>query len=50
MAGFFHEINLLDHLFSVPSFVPVANLKNLPIWDWLRQNQRFAELIKKHGG
>ena len=43
-------IDLLDHLLSVPSFVTVANLKVLPMWDWLRQNQRFAELIKKHGG
>jgi len=43
-------IDLLDHLLSRPSFVTVASLKVLPMWDWLRQNPRFNELLKKHGG
>jgi tetratricopeptide (TPR) repeat protein len=43
-------IVLLDHLLSRPSFVTVASLKVMPMWDWLRQNPRFAELLKKHGG
>jgi tetratricopeptide (TPR) repeat protein len=43
-------IELLDHLLSKPSFVTVASLKVLPMWDWLRHNPRFDELLKKHGG
>jgi tetratricopeptide (TPR) repeat protein len=43
-------IDLLDHLLSRPSFVTVASLKVMPTWDWLRDNPRFAELLKKHGG
>ena len=43
-------IDLLDHLLSRPSFVTVATLKTMPMWDWLRHNPRFDALIKKHGG
>lgn len=43
-------IDLLDHLLSRPSFVTVATLKVMPMWDWLRHNPRFTELLKKHGG
>ena len=43
-------IDLLDHLLSRPSFTTVASLKILPMWDWLRDNPRFNELLKKHGG
>jgi len=43
-------IDLLDHLLSRPSFVTVAALKVMPMWDWLRHNPRFDALIKKHGG
>jgi TolB-like protein/Tfp pilus assembly protein PilF len=43
-------IDLLDHLLSRPSFVTVASLKTMPMWDWLRDNPRFAALLKKHGG
>ena len=43
-------IDLLDHLLSRPSFVTVASLKVLPMWDWLRNNPRFNALLKKHGG
>ena len=43
-------IDLLDHLLSRPSFVTVASLKVLPMWDWLRHNPRFNEILKKHGG
>ena len=43
-------IELLDQLLSKPSFVTVASLKVLPMWDWLRHNPRFNELLKKHGG
>jgi TolB-like protein/Flp pilus assembly protein TadD len=43
-------IDLLDHLLSRPSFVTVASLKVLPMWDWLRNNPRFNEVLKKHGG
>lgn len=43
-------IDLLDDLLSRPSFVTVASLKVLPMWDWLRNNPRFDEILKKHGG
>jgi TolB-like protein/Flp pilus assembly protein TadD len=43
-------IDLLDHLLSRPSFITTATLKVMPTWDWLRQNPRFNELLKKHGG
>ena len=43
-------LDLLDHLLSRPSFVTVASLKVMPMWDWLRDNPRFHELLKKHGG
>ena len=43
-------IDLLDDLLSRPSFVTVASLKVLPMWDWLRHNPRFSALLKKHGG
>jgi TolB-like protein/Tfp pilus assembly protein PilF len=47
-----HEkaIDLLDGLLSRPSPVTVAILKVNPIWDPLRDNPRFIELLKKHGG
>lgn len=43
-------LDLLDHLLSRPSFVTVAALKVMPMWDWLRHNPRFHELLKKYGG
>lgn len=43
-------LDLLDHLLSRPSFVTVATLKVMPMWDWLRHNPRFHELLKKYGG
>jgi len=47
-----HEkaIDLLDGLLSRPSPVTVAILKVSPIWDRLRDNPRFIELLKKYGG
>ena len=43
-------IDLLDKLLSRPSPVTVAVLKVNPIWDSLRDNPRFIELLKKYGG
>jgi TolB-like protein/Flp pilus assembly protein TadD len=43
-------LDLLDHLLSRPSFVTIATLKVMPMWDWLRHNPRFDALLKKHGG
>jgi len=43
-------LDLLDHLLSRPSFVTVATLKVMPMWDWLRHNPRFDALLKKYGG
>jgi serine/threonine-protein kinase len=43
-------IDLLDGLLSRPSPVTVALLKIVPIWDPLRDNPRFIQLLKKYGG
>jgi serine/threonine-protein kinase len=47
-----HEkaIDLLEGLLSRPSSITVAILKVIPIWDPLRNNPRFIELLKKYGG
>jgi TolB-like protein/Tfp pilus assembly protein PilF len=43
-------IDLLDGLLSRPGPTTVPFLKAVPIWDPLRSNPRFTELLKKHGG
>src|SRR5439155_16245678 len=43
-------IELLDGLLSRPSTTSVSMLKVNPLWDPLRQDARFIELLKKHGG
>ncbi|MEN3370242.1 MAG: hypothetical protein V7609_2385 [Verrucomicrobiota bacterium] len=47
-----HEkaIDLLDGLLSRPSPVTTATLKVIPIWDHLRDNPRFIEMLKRYGG
>jgi TolB-like protein len=41
---------LIDGLLSRPSALTVAHLRINPIWDPLRANPRFIELLKKYGG
>ena len=43
-------IELLDGLLRRPSSLTVQLLKLNPIWDPLRDDPRFIELLKKHGG
>jgi TolB-like protein/tetratricopeptide (TPR) repeat protein len=43
-------IDLLDGLLSRPSPVTTAMLKVIPIWDHLRDNPRFVEMLKRYGG
>jgi hypothetical protein len=43
-------IDLLEGLLSRPSPVTVSLLKIVPVWDSLRNNPRFTELLKKYGG
>ncbi|MEY2520171.1 MAG: hypothetical protein QOF24_1930 [Verrucomicrobiota bacterium] len=43
-------IDLLDGLLSRPSAVTIAMLKTIPLWDCIRDNPRFTEMLKKHGG
>ena len=43
-------IGLLEGLLSRPSGLTVTLLKLSPVWDPLRDNPRFIELLKKYGG
>jgi serine/threonine-protein kinase len=43
-------IDLLDGLLSRPSTTSVAMLKINPLWDPVRNDPRFIELLKKYGG
>ena len=43
-------IELLDGLLSRPSALTVPILKASPIWDYIRENPRFVELLKKYSG
>ena len=43
-------VELLDGLLSRPSATSVSMLKINPLWDPLRTNPRFIELLKKYGG
>jgi TolB-like protein/class 3 adenylate cyclase/Tfp pilus assembly protein PilF len=42
-------IDILDGLLTRPSIVTVEMLKLNPVWDRIRSNPRFAELLSKHG-
>jgi tetratricopeptide (TPR) repeat protein len=41
-------IDILDGLLTRPSTVTVEMLKLNPVWDHIRSNPRFAELLTKH--
>ena len=43
-------IETLDGLLTRPTQVTVANVKINPVWDPLREDQRFVAMLKKHGG
>ena len=43
-------IQILDGLLSRPSAVTAQSLKINPVWDSLRSDPRFAEMVQKHGG
>ena len=45
-----NAIDLLTGMLSRPGPVTVAILKVNPVWDPLRANPRFIELLKKYGG
>jgi tetratricopeptide (TPR) repeat protein len=42
-------VDILDGLLTRPSIVTVEMLKLNPVWDRIRSNPRFAELLTKHG-
>ena len=42
-------IDILEGLLTRPSYVTVEMLKLNPVWDPIRNNPRFAELLSKHG-
>lgn len=44
------SIDLLEGLLSRPGALTAMVLKIVPIWDPLRSNPRFIELLKKYGG
>jgi hypothetical protein len=41
-------LRLIDHLLQVPSFMSVHVLKLDPVWDPLRKDPRFQQLIEKY--
>ena len=41
---------LVDGLLSRPTQVTVAQLKLNPLWDPVRQDPRFIDILKRHGG
>jgi TolB-like protein/Tfp pilus assembly protein PilF len=45
-----NALSLLEHLLEIPSSLSVHMLQLDPIWDSLRNDPRFTELLKKHGG
>jgi TolB-like protein/Tfp pilus assembly protein PilF len=50
VGDFGPAITILDGLLSRPSHASVAQLKVLPLWDPIRNDPRFIELLRKHGG
>jgi TolB-like protein/Tfp pilus assembly protein PilF len=45
-----NALSLLEHLLEIPSSLSVHMLQLDPIWDSLRNDPRFIELLRKHGG
>jgi serine/threonine-protein kinase len=41
-------LQLVDHLLTVPNGVTVAMLRIEPMWDPLRDDPRFEQLLTKH--
>jgi hypothetical protein len=41
-------VDLVDHMLSTPSRITINALKLSPIYDPLRDNPRFQELIEKY--
>jgi TolB-like protein/Tfp pilus assembly protein PilF len=42
-------VDILDGLLTRPSYLTVETLKLNPVWDRIRSNPRFTELLTKHG-
>jgi TolB-like protein/tetratricopeptide (TPR) repeat protein len=43
-------LEVIDGLLTRPTQATVAQLKNSPLWDHVRQDPRFIAMLQKHGG
>jgi TolB-like protein/Flp pilus assembly protein TadD len=41
-------IEQIDYLLSIPAYISVSSLRNMPLWNPLRDNAKFQAVLEKH--